>query len=638
MKVNSVNLNLQNLQYPLHTEKQSTKTQATYDNSGKLFNDLNSIAILNKTNLTPINFQGKSKELSDFEINYSLDELRDRTSSAKLAKFVMVSPEDDVYKNLADGDKEALKHLVQASRILNDVFLMQDNPHNMEVREKLEMAANKGDEKAELSLRLFDAQQGINAKDNSSKPVQLIKDYPKQEGKGFYPEDLSKEEFHNILISMLNNGEDEEVKKILNQRSMVERDGDKLKATDYTEFFDYEFKSAAYELLEAAKTSTNEDFNKFLFLQADALINDNPQIDANADKLWAKLQYTPLEFTLTRESYDDRMTPSVNENKELKALLEAHDIVPYAKDSFGVRVGIVDKEGTDYLLKIKEYLPLMADNMPYNDEYSQTLANKKDSKQTMVDVNIVDVSGHNRAYRGGIGVASNLPNNDKLAVKQGGGFRNVYHKQIRESRYGSNTMARLDAILDDSQHQYYDSKSLHDFTILHENVHSLGPKKGSEKLGVLKNTIEENKADMGAITMLEPLVEAGFYTKEKAMNIITANLVAYVPKGPDFENAHRRRNIMQYNYLIQNGAIDVSDNGKMTINYEKVIPTARKMLSEIIRIQIDGDMQKAQEYVDKYSVWSKELDLMSKKINAIDTIQNAEVQTPLADAIMAEEI
>ena len=42
------------------------------------------------------------------------------------------------------------------------------------------------------------------------------------------------------------------------------------------------------------------------------------------------------------------------------------DIVPVAKDFLGGRVGIINKKGTDAILGVKNYLPLMAKNMPFN--------------------------------------------------------------------------------------------------------------------------------------------------------------------------------------------------------------------------------------------------------------------------------
>jgi len=64
---------------------------------------------------------------------------------------------------------------------------------------------------------------------------------------------------------MLEDGETEEVGKILNQRSIVERDGKKLKAVDYCDKFKEEFTQIADELDKAAETSTNKDFNVFGF-------------------------------------------------------------------------------------------------------------------------------------------------------------------------------------------------------------------------------------------------------------------------------------------------------------------------------------------------------------------------------------
>ena len=116
----------------------------------------------------------------------------------------------------------------------------------------------------------------------------------------------------------------------------------------------------------------------------------------------------PLEFTITRENYEDEMTGTIVENKELSALLDKHGIKPIPKDFLGGRVGIVNKKGTEALMAIKKYLPTLAQNMPYSDEYEQNINPNQDTKQTMVDVDLVAVTGDVGAYRGGITLAENL--------------------------------------------------------------------------------------------------------------------------------------------------------------------------------------------------------------------------------------
>lgn len=598
---------------------QNTTQSSFQNNPSVLMEDLNKSA-----NLNFVSF--KATQMQPYKINLSNEELVKRCEN--LSDYRMLPVGAEQYENLAQGDKEALKHLVKAARILNEVYLRQDNVHNIPFRDYLVFAAKKGNNEARMTLKLFEAQKGISAKDINGDMVNLLQGHEMLPGKGFFPEDLSKEEFHKILIGMLENGEKNEVKKILNQRSMIERDGDKLKAVDYTDFFKDEFIRAADELVMAAMTSTDDDFNRYLLLQANALLMNNPEYDSIADKAWAKLQYTPLEFTITRESYDDRMTPSVTENPKLAAMLKEVGITPYAKDNIGIRVGIVNKEGTDYVMKIKDYVPLMAENMPFNDEYVQNIS-QKDNNQSMVDADIVDMQGQIGAYRGAISLASNLPNGDKLAVQTGGGHRNVYHIQTRNAKYENNLREKMDALLVPSLRKYFDVNALHDFTILHENVHSLGPKKGLEGLGVYKNIIEENKADMGAMVMLDLLTKKGFYTPLQQKKIITSYVLGYVQKGPDFDNAHRKRNIMQNNYFIQNGAINVNDEGKIDIDFEKFNELSKKMLERIIRIQIDGNAQKAKEYIDENAVWTETLEKLARKLRKADTTLNSRVVSPL---------
>ena len=120
---------------------------------------------------------------------------------------------------------------------------------------------------------------------------------------------------------MLEKGKKVEVKKILSGRTMVRRSGDELKAVDYTEYFAKEFSAIANELEVAAHYTQDAAFKDFLGWQAQALIQNNEDMDMLADKHWAVLQDSPLEFTIGRENYDDEMTPTICENPELKAML-----------------------------------------------------------------------------------------------------------------------------------------------------------------------------------------------------------------------------------------------------------------------------------------------------------------------------
>ena len=629
MNINPINRKI-NLNMKSKNEAEISANIYLREDSDLIMKELDKMSGINNVNIS---------NKKDYELNLSMEELQKRTHKDYLTTKKMLAVDAPEYLNLAEGDKQALKHLVKAAVVLDKINMQLDNPHNLPFKEYLEKEIAKGNEQAKLTKILFDAQKGVCSLDRESNMIELAKGVSERAGKGIYPQDLEKEEFHAILIKMLKDGKVDEVAKILNQRSVVERNGDELIAIDYIDKFKEDFAYMADELEKASEVSTNEDFNEFLKLQAAALRKADPMLDAYADKKWATLQDTPLEFTITRENYSDEMTETVVENSELKALLDEAGIVPVAKDFLGGRVGIINKKGTDAILGVKNYLPLMAKNMPFNDKYEQNISPDKESKQTMVDADLVAVTGDVGEFRAGITLAENLPNDDKWSItKLDGGRRNVYHRQIRliTSEDAKEKMQkRLNATLNPELHKFYNDEADHWFTVGHENGHSLGPKSGTEGLGKYKSIIEENKADMISLAMVDVLTEAGMYTPEQRNQIIVTYAVDNMMMSkPTMSQAHRVRSVMQNYYFIKEGAIKISPEGVLDVDIEKMVPTAKKMLEEIIQVQLSGDFSTGEKYVLDNFIWTPEMDKMAENIKSVSKTLNGKVESPLADELV----
>jgi hypothetical protein len=214
---------------------------------------------------------------------------------------------------------------------------------------------------------MFRGVEGHNGID--TEPVELFKGIKGAKGRNFYPSDLSVEEFHNIIQTMLEQGKDDEVRKIFSVRTMVRRDGNLLKAIDYTEYFADSFSKIANELEVAAHYTTDNDFKEFLSWQAQALIQNNEDMDMLADKHWAELQNNnQLEFTIGRESYDDEMSPSVYDNPKLLKINEEFELDNMAKYVVVIDKNIsqtkVDNEDVN-ILKVKE---IVITNFYYQNE------------------------------------------------------------------------------------------------------------------------------------------------------------------------------------------------------------------------------------------------------------------------------
>lgn len=176
-------------------------------------------------------------KINGYDINYDEAELKDKMENQTL-DIRLISPDFEGYKNLSEGNKKALTHLVAAARMVNDVALEQDHPMNLPQKKALAEAAAAGSSHAALALELFNSLNGVAGYNGVDKePVEVFAGIRLLPGHNFYPADLSPEEFRQILIAMLKAGKSEEVRKILSARTMVRRAGGELKAIDYTEYF-----------------------------------------------------------------------------------------------------------------------------------------------------------------------------------------------------------------------------------------------------------------------------------------------------------------------------------------------------------------------------------------------------------------
>lgn len=565
----------------------------------------------------------------EFELNYTLEELQDRTSKEKFTEILLIDENNENYKSLSNNEKMVLCHLVRASKWLDVIHFKMENCHNEEFSKYLDEEIRKNNEIALLTKQLFLAQKSIFSPDAEGNKIKLVKNLEEPIAMNFYPENLTYEEFHKILNDMLDNGKIEEVQKILSQRTIVKRNNNELVGIDYIEEFE-EFKEVAKELRNAVRYCEDKDFAEFLVLQASALEKVDNNLDALADKKWATLNKSKFEFTITRETYNDRMTESIFANEELNKKIENLNIEINTKDNIGGRVGIVDKQGTKLLYELENLTSIAQKYMPFKEEYSQE--KKKDEiSQMAVDVDIIYLSGDTGAYQAGITLAENLPNNDKLSLKIGGGRKNVYHRQIRLSKDNNKV---TEAMITPNQLKYHFLEASHWATICHENTHSLGPD-GNKVLGKYSSIIEEFKADMGMYAFLDKFIDSGIFTEEQAKQIIVTELSMCFPKGkPTLEQAHRVRSVMIANRMMEDNAITFDNENKLVFNFEKVIETSKIMMEEVVRLQLDKNVQKAEDYVNKYFVWNDKFQLMEQIQKKFSKKLNSYVTSPLADKML----
>ena len=81
---------------------------------------------------------------------------------------------------------------------------------------------------------------------------------------------------------------------------------------------------------------------------------------------------------------------------------------------------------------------------------------------------------------------------------------------------------------------------------------------------------------------------------------------------------------------------DIQD-GKIKVNIDRVVPIAKEMLSEIVRIQIDGDFNRAEKYVLDNFVWTDNMELIAQKLQKVSKTLNGTLETELADKLLGKD-
>jgi hypothetical protein len=546
--------------------------------------------------------------IDGYELNLSEAQL-DNILTRQTRKIELISPDFPTFQALSENDKKAMLHLVEAARLIDRIALSQDHPLNLKLQKALQEAA-KTSSHAQKALELFESFHGVAGYNGIDlAPIEIFKNVHLLSGKNFYPSDLSVEEFHKILHLMFQRGKIDEIRQILSARTMVRRQNDELVAIDYTEYFKDDFSKIANELEVAAHYTTDEAFKDYLGWQAQALLQNNEEMDILADKHWAVLQDCPFELTISRENYEDEMSGTVFDDPELARLIEEHHIKVVAKDTLGCRVGLVNAKETAYILKSKETLPHLAKWMPFQTQYIQNGTRKDSVKQSMVDVDLMALTGDYAMCRGGITTAQNLPNNDKPSIQAGGGRRNVYHRQIRFAKDAERLQKLLDKLIDPQLHQYVSAEETLRFVIGHENGHSLGPDSSYQNaLGLYKHIIEEHKADTVSVASMPELKRTFDQYKDIDLRCFYTSWVVHdlmLRARPVLSKPHRVAELIQFNYLIDQKVLSFDENKKLHINFDLIEAALYRLLEDTIRIQLSRSSTQARDFIDRWGSWGE---------------------------------
>ncbi len=301
--------------------------------------------------------------------------------------------------HLAPGDQQALQKLIEAARVIDDIFITQLWSGNAALREKLVKDTTP---LGQARLHYFNLNKGPWS-DLDDHAAFLPGVPPKKlPGANFYPEDLTKDEFET-WVARLPHEQQEDARGFF---TVIRRTPEKkLYAVPYDSAYETQLEKAAALLEEAAALTPNASLKEFLTLRAKAFRSNDYY---ESDVAWMKLD-APIDITIgPYETYND-------------------ELFGY-KASFEAYVTLRDDRETAKLKAFAAHIQEIENNLPLDAKYRNP---KLGGLAPIRVVNEVLATGD--GAHGVRTAAFNLPNDERIVRAMGS--KRVMLKNVQEAKF-----------------------------------------------------------------------------------------------------------------------------------------------------------------------------------------------------------
>jgi len=509
----------------------------------------------------------------------------DDAAKARANIYVSVDLVGDL-SHLSDNQKNMLSLLIDASKIMGDLFWLQS------YGEPEKLLSQLSDPKA----RWFAAvNYGPWDRLNGDKPL-FTGISAKPLGAQFYPADMTKKEFEALDLP----GKD-------GQYSIIKRDKKgKLYLTPFHVEYQQQLEKAASILRQAAKLAEHKGFAEYLVMRANALTSDDYQ---PSDLAWMDIKTNPIELVIGPiENYEDQLFG-------YRSAYEAY-------------VLIKDMAWSEKLARYASFLPELQRGLPVPETY------KAETPGTDSDLNAYEVifyAGHSNA--GSKTIAINLPNDEAVQLQKG--TRRLQLKNAMRAKFDKIMLPIADVLIAPEQRKHVTFNAFFTNTMFHEVAHGLGIKNTLTNKGTVHQALqdadaafEEGKADVLGLYMVSELFKKGELKQGEMLDYYTTFL-AGIFRSVRFgaSSAHGKANMIRFNYFQDKGAFSYNkDSGFYSVNPKKFQLAMTDLSHDLLTIQGDGDYAKAKTWLNVKGVISdhlqQDLNRLSKAGIPVDVVFN----------------
>lgn len=491
----------------------------------------------------------------------------------RIARFSPAELRADT-SGLPSGDRAALPKLIQASRLVNGIFMDQLWSGGRALHAKLQQ------DKSPLGrarLRYF----WINKSpwsDLDAHAAFLPGVPPKKlPGANFYPEDMTKEEFQS-WTGTLPKARRQQAEGFF---TVIRRGPDgRLKLVPYSTEYERDLRSMAGLLRDAAALTANESLKRFLLSRAAAFLSNDYY---ESDVAWMDLD-APLDITIgPYETYADEVFG-------YKAAFEAY-------------VNLRDDKETEKLKFFADHLQEIEDNLPIEARFRNPRIG------ALAPIRVV-----NEVFAAGDGdhgvktAAYNLPNDERVVQQKGS--KRVMLKNVQEAKFESTLIPISKGVLPAAMQEDLSFDSFFTHILAHELSHGIGPHQievsgrsttARLELKELYSAIEEAKADVTGLFMLQYLfdrgrLQGGLEAERRLYTTFLASSFRTLRFG--LKEAHGKGMAVQFNYLMDKGAFVARQDGTFMVDPARIRTAVRDLTHDLLTIEATGNYAAAKQLLD----------------------------------------
>jgi hypothetical protein len=556
MKGNAVEL--EGEVYPIEISSEDEE-QITFTAQIPIHSDLqvSQLTYLKSEEKLVLNFSGMEKELT-------LEKFSDlmKRKANEFAEVVLTSD----LSHLSESQKALIGLLFQVADIMEDIYWAQVFPDRDAALASM-MDTNVS--------RFFKINYGPWERLNGNLPY-LTGFGPKPAGSGYYPADMSLDEFEE-----LNDPEKSSLYTLLTRG----QDGS-LKVVPYHVAFAEQVQKAAELLKKASELAEDEGFKKYLTLRAEALLTDDYYA---SDMAWMEMKENDIDFVVGPiENYEDALF-------NYKA----------AHESF---ILIKDKSWSEKLAYINSVLPKMQKSLPVSNEYKQEVPG---SNSDLGAYDVIYYAGDCNA--GSKTIAINLPNDERVQASKGS--RKLQLKNAIRYKFEEILLPISNVLIAEEQREHVTFDAFFENVMYHEVAHGLGINQTIDGKGTVRSALkeqysalEEGKADILALFLITKMYEEGMLGERDLMDTYVT-FMASIFRSIRFgvASSHGKANMIRFYYFQEMGAFSRDLNGSYSINFEEMQRAMHELSNLILSTQGDGDYDLAKKLVDEKGFIREEL-------------------------------